>query len=169
VKGHNLSSPHTPAAEFTFDHLFHYVGGQRFVLYNIADAEQHVFVQTDDKHNVRRMFWVQFEGILPGVSETYNYRTPRKEKIGDLEFMVDVQPFGSPDNPDSDGGHVKALLDAKGLHWPQDGLRARLIHLPNIDRRNELMIIYVEPATESTERQIVEHAKQFMKVTAMPH
>lgn len=165
VRGQTLQSPYDPAVEMTFDPAFRYAGGQRFVLYGIADAEQHIFVDADADHNVRRMFWVQFEGFLPNVTETYNYRTPRKERFGDLEFMVDVRPFGTPDDPASDGAHVRQLLEGKGFRWPKDGLRARLIHLPNTDRRKELMVIYVEPANTTTEEQIVQHAKALLKVT----
>jgi hypothetical protein len=169
VRGQTLKSPYAPAVEISFDPVFRYAGGQRFVLYDIADAEQHIFVDADADRRVRRMFWVQFEGFLPSVTDTYNYRTPRKEMFGDLEFMVDVRPFGTPDDPKSDGAHVLRLLESKGLRWPQDGLRARLIHLPDPDRRKELMVIYVEPASATTEAQIVEHAKALMKVsTAAP-
>jgi hypothetical protein len=149
----------------TFDPAFRYVGAQRFELYGIADAEQHIFVDADAERRVRRMFWVQFEGFLPSTKETYNYRTPRKERFGPLEFMVDVRPFGTPDNPESDGERVLRLLEGQGLQWPKDALRARLIHLPGTDRRNELMVIYVEASGDTTEAQIVENAKTLMKIS----
>jgi hypothetical protein len=144
VFGHTLRSSRTPAIQLTFDRQFKYAGGERFELYGIADAEIHVFVDADEQKHVRRMYWVQFEGFLPNNSHTYNYKSKKTVKFGPFEFLADTRPFGTPDNPDSDGGHVKRLLDTKGLEWPRNAVRVRLIHLPNPDRRNELMIIYVE-------------------------
>jgi hypothetical protein len=144
VKGQTLRSPHTPAIKLTFDPQFKYAGADRFDLYGIADAEIHVFVDADEQKKVRRMFWVQFESFLPHTSDTYKYKSGKTVKLGPLEFLVDTRPFGIPTNPESDGGHVKRLLESKGLQWPKEAVRARLIHLPTPDRRSELMIIYVE-------------------------
>jgi hypothetical protein len=146
VSGQTLHSPRNPAVSLTFDQAFKYVGGERFVLYNVANAEIHLFVNADEQRNITRMFWVQFEGYLPNVPHTYNYRTKKTAKFGPMEFMVDVRPFGTPDNPESDGGHVKRLLESKGYKWPTAAVRARFIYLPNPNRRSELMIIYVEDA-----------------------
>ncbi len=144
LNGNTLSSPHTPRIDLTFDPAFRYAGGQRFVLLGIADAEQHIFVDADASGNVKRMFWVQFEGFLPNHDETYNYQAKRTARIGDFDFMVDTEPFGHPDNAASDGGHVRTLLKAKGFHWPANGVRTKLLYLPDSNRRHELMIIYVE-------------------------
>jgi hypothetical protein len=183
VKGHTLTSPHTPSIKLTFDPQFKYAGADRFDLYGIANAEVHVFVNADEQKRVRRMFWVQFEGFLPNNSETYNYKSSRIAKFGPLEFLADTRPFGTPDNPQSDGGHVKRLLEKQGLTWPESAVRLRLIHLPNPDRRHELMIIYVEDGKEAhvpredlvdfatsqrwpkIEQQLLNHAQQLMTVS----
>jgi len=182
VVGRTLRSPSTPAISATFDRSFTYAGGERFILYNVADAEIHLFVDADEHRNVVRMFWVQFEGYLPNIPHTYNYRTKETAQFGPLTFMVDVRPFGTPDNPESDGGHVKRLLESKGYIWPENAVRARFINLPNPDRRRELMIIYVEdgkyaqvPADDlanwesnqrwpEISRQMVAHAQRLMRL-----
>ena len=184
VSGQTLRSHRNPAVSLTFDQYFKYLGGERFVLYNVADAEIHLFVDADEHRNIVRMFWVQFEGYLPNIPHIYNYRTKETARFGPVDFMVDVRPFGTPDNPDSDSGHVKRLLEAHGLKWPASAVRARFIHLPNLDRRSELMIIYVEDAKyaqvpaedlanwETTQRwpeisrQMVVHAQKLMRVDA---
>ena len=175
VDGQTLISGADPAVTLTFREPFRYVGGQRFILYNLADAEQHVFVDTDDNARIRRMFWVQFEHFLPSNSETYRYKREKTAKLGSFEFITDVRPFGSAEEPDSDGGHIKTMLESKGLHWPTDAVRARLIHLPNPDRRSELMIIYGEdgryaqiPASELTSYQSSQHWPQIEK-TILKH
>src|SRR4051812_46386469 len=42
-----------------------YAGGDRFVLYDIADCELHAFVKADAAKVVQRLYWVQFEQYLP--------------------------------------------------------------------------------------------------------
>jgi hypothetical protein len=182
VAGQTLRSVHTPAIQLTFNEVFKYAGGQRFILYNVADAEQHVFVDAMDGGRIRRMFWIQFEHYLPSNSETYRYKPNQTVRFGPAEFITDVRPFGSSEDPDSDGGHLKSMLEHKGLHWPVNAVRARFIHLANADRRSELMIIYVEDGKyaqvppedlanfESSqhwpqiEKLIVEHAQRLMRV-----
>ena len=42
--------------------------------------------------------------------------------------------------------YAQALLQSRGYALPTAAIRVRLIHLPNADRRSELMIIYAESA-----------------------
>jgi hypothetical protein len=77
---------------------------------------------------------------------------------------------------------LKSLIENNGLHWPANAVRARFVHLPNPDKRSELMIIYVEnskyaqvPVEELTsfesdqhwpqiEKLLVEHAQRLIEV-----
>ncbi len=61
VAGQSVSSAQDPKVKLTFDRAFRYVGADRFNLYNVADAEVHVFVDADANKNVKRLYWVQFE------------------------------------------------------------------------------------------------------------
>jgi hypothetical protein len=60
-----LVSPANPAIRIRVDSSFDYVGGQRFVLRDNVDAEQHVFVRVDEAGSLEALFWFQFEGFLP--------------------------------------------------------------------------------------------------------
>lgn len=65
VAGQTLTSKSNPAVELTFDKAYKYVGGQRWDLYSIADAEQHFFVKPGKDNAIESLYWVQFEQFLP--------------------------------------------------------------------------------------------------------
>jgi hypothetical protein len=152
VSGQVLSSGLAPTARLVFASNFKYAGGQRFILYGVADAEQHFFVDADEAGSIRSFYWVQFEHFLPGKGETYNYPRRAIVKIGPLEFLADTKVFAEysktvldfSSQTESDSGHVGMFLRSKGLKPPAAAARIRMFHLPDSEHRSELMIIYVE-------------------------
>ena len=148
VTGRVLTSTETPAVRLEFANGFTYVGGQTFILYDVARAEQHFFVDADTKGRIKRMYWVQFEGYLPSNTETYRYKLTRTVQIGGLEFIADAWARNikeNPGRPDSDGSRARAFLNGKGYRLASDDvLSQRLVHLVDEEKRNELMIIYME-------------------------
>jgi hypothetical protein len=148
VKDQILTSTEMPAVRIEFDKEFKYVGGQSFILYDVAHAEQHFFLDADEEGRVKRMYWVQFEGYLPTNSNVYRYQVTKTHVIGGLEFIADAYARNmkaSPRRPDSDGARTWAFLEGKGYRMASDEvLSQRLVHLVDEAKRNELMIIYVE-------------------------
>jgi hypothetical protein len=148
VKGQVLTSAELPAVNLKFDKELKYVGGQAFILYDVARAEQHFFVDADEKGRIRRMYWIQFEGYLLGNTHTYRYEATKTVKIGGLEFIADAWARNIKDNPgrpDSDGSRARAFLEKKGHRMASDEvLSQRLVHLVDKQKRNELMVIYME-------------------------
>ena len=148
VKGQTIVSNQLPAADLTFADDFRYVGSQVVDLYGTAFAEQHLFVSGASTGPVDRFYWIQFEHYLPTNSHTYNYRPERTTDIGGLQFIYDVRAFtnygGANRDPRSDGAALAALLAKHNLAFPARTVRVRMFHLPNPDRRSELMIIYGE-------------------------
>jgi hypothetical protein len=148
VRGQTITSDSLPRATITFDRAFRYAGGQRFILYGVAEAEQHFFVDAGANHYVRRFYWVQFERYLPGNNEHYRYVPTHVNQIGGLYFINDTRIYTDYNalqpSPDSDSAKARALLSSKGFRLPRTAIRARLIHLPDPDNRSELMIIYME-------------------------
>jgi hypothetical protein len=150
VEGRTLVSTERPAVRIKFDDDFKYVGGHSFVLYDIANAEQHFFVDADRDGRLRRFYWVQFEGYLPSNTRTYDY-SGVKEKInlGGLDFVTDAFVVNiaqvRSQRPDSDGAKARAFLESKGYRVSgNDLMYRRLVHLTDATRRDELMIIYLE-------------------------
>jgi hypothetical protein len=148
VSGQVLTSKDTPAVRLEFDKAFKYIGSQSFVLYDVANAEQHFFVDADKDGRMRRFFWVQFEGYLPTNTHSYNYKSPKTVNAGGFDFFADVYPRslkGDLGRPDSDGNRARAFLTAKGFRMiGTEFISQRLVHMVDQAKRNELMIIYVE-------------------------
>lgn len=148
VKGQVITSTEKPAAKIEFDKGFKYVGGHEFILYDVANAEQHFYVDADKDGRIKRMYWVQFEGYLPINSHTYNYRVTKTATIGGLEFIADAYARNikaNPGRPDSDGARARAFLESKGFRLASDEVMSqRLVHLIGEPKRDELMIIYME-------------------------
>ena len=148
VKGRVIKSTQLPAPDLEFGKDFKYVGGHRFVLYGVANAEQHFFVDADKDGRIRRMYWVQFEGYLPSNTNAYNYKGTRTVNIGGLDFIADAYARNiknSPGRPDSDAALGRAFLESKGYHLASDEtLSQRLLHYIGDPKRDELMIIYLE-------------------------
>ncbi len=150
VTGNRLDSPREPAATLTFGPEFTYLGGQKFVLYGMADTEQHLFIETDADNRLTSAYWVQFEEYLPGNDYIYNYEaSPLRMNIDGYDFYVDtaaVKPDPKNRRPGSDGARVRELLQSKRYAYPDTFAFARLVHLTEETRRKELMIIFVDEA-----------------------
>jgi hypothetical protein len=148
VSGYTLRSDRDPAVVLELKGPVQYVGADRWVLYGVADAEVHVFVEADSAKRVTRLYWIQFAGYLPSVNSQYNgYTSPTRAQLGDLEFIVDGFIMVTPPaqmRSGSDREHVLQLLAAKGYSLPPGMMARRMVHLPTPDRRKELMIIYAE-------------------------
>jgi hypothetical protein len=151
VKGRKLTSTQLPAVQLEFAKGFKYAGGQSFVLYEVANAEQHFFVDADKEGLIKRFYWIQFEGYLPNNTHTYRYKANKTVDLGGLAFFADALALNIKVNtgrPDSDGSRAQAFLLSKGYRMASDEvLMQRLVHLTDETKRNELMIIYMEDLT----------------------
>lgn len=173
VKGRTLSSPELPKLKLEFDKSFKYVGGHTFVLYEVARAEQHFFVDADKDGNVSRLYWIQFEGYLPTNTHSYDYKSPKTVDIGGLDFYADtwarkIDP--KQGRPDSDGNRAREFLLSKGYKTAGDEvMMQRLVHLIDKEKRNELMIIYLEVLTPfgTTSADLGPEGKDHQKWPAM--
>jgi hypothetical protein len=152
VRARTLRSTADPAVCLEFSDRYAYAGGQRFLLYGVADAEQHFFVDAGPDRVLRSFYWIQFEHYLPGKGGTYTYPPVRLLRIGSLDFITDTKVFADYGktvmNPDSlngsDQSRAGALLRSKGYRLPAAAVRARMFYLSDESRRKELMIVYVE-------------------------
>jgi hypothetical protein len=153
VKGQVLTSTAMPALRLEFNKEFKYIGNQDFILYDVARAEQHFFVDADKQGRIKRLYWVQFEGYLPSNTHTYRYKPDKSVAIGGLDFIADAAARNMKINlsrPDSDGARARAFLESKGYRMASDDvLWQRLVHLVDETKRDELMIIYMEDLTET--------------------
>jgi hypothetical protein len=54
---------------------YRYLGGQRFILQESADAEQHFYARADSAGKILQLYWFQVESKLPGQSGGYHLST----------------------------------------------------------------------------------------------
>jgi hypothetical protein len=148
VVGQVLTSNGMPSVRMKFDQAFKYVGTQSFVLYDVAHAEQHFFVDADKTSRIKRMYWVQFEGYLESNNHTYKYPVTKTVNIAGLDFIADAYARNiktNPGRPDSDGSRARAFLQSKGYRIASDEvISQRLVRLVDERKRSEVMIIYLE-------------------------
>ena len=91
VSDNDLISEYDPGVILRFDAAYRHLGGQKFVLYGVADTEQHFFVETSADNKLQSVYWVQFEAYLPDNSSTYDYDdSPLRLALGDFEFYTDT-------------------------------------------------------------------------------
>jgi hypothetical protein len=145
VSGRVLPVSVGPVRELHFGKEFRYAGGQRFVLKKVADAEQHFFVDAAKDGTVRRLYWIQFESLLPGIGEGYDYSSDPEVTVDGVPFRRNARRWEAtlPD-PDSDRAAMYAFLEKRGYRIPDGAVRIRLTHVPESNRREELMIVYAE-------------------------
>jgi hypothetical protein len=126
----------------------------------IADCELHAWVEASEadaprgvrrknvgRKNVRRLYWVQFEGYLPSRPDLHHtYDSPKHATIGGMDFYVDswVRTKDAKTEAGSDREHIEAQVRAKGYRMPEAMMYVRLVHLLDKEKRKELMIIYGE-------------------------
>ena len=147
VRGNVITSAHDPKVNIRLPDSVHYVGVDRWILYDIADCELHAFVEADAQKNVQRLYWIQFEGYLPSKPDlAHTYDSPRHIQMGGWDFYVDTWVRANHERikPGSDREHIEALIRSKGYQMPAGTMDVRLVHLLDPQKRKELMIIYSE-------------------------
>jgi hypothetical protein len=125
VEGNVLISDREPKVRIQLPNNVQYVGAERWELLGIADCELHAFVEADQQQNVRKLFWIQFEGYLPTKPNLkHHYDSPRHTTIGGLDFYVDTWVRADSDRvtPDSDLEHIQGADSGEGIQtaWRND-------------------------------------------------
>ena len=148
VSENSLFSNRDPSVVMRFDPSFRHIGGQKFVLYGVADTEQHFFIETTADNKLMSLYWIQFEEYLPDTSYQYDYEdSPARLRLNDYDFYLDTAVIHS--NPKkrragTDGSLARQFVLSKGYTFPEDFSYARLVYLTDASRRKELMIIFID-------------------------
>jgi hypothetical protein len=146
VQDNVVTSERDPKVRIRLPNSAQYAGADRWVLYDIADCELHAFIDADERKNVRKLYWIQFESYLPTKPELkHTYDSPRHANLGGLDFYVDtwVRATDESTRQGSDLEHIVNLVQGKGYHLPDAMMSVRLVYLFH-DKQKELMIIYAE-------------------------
>lgn len=154
VKGHVLTSTYLPPIRIRFDRKLKYLGSQKFVLYERAQAEQHFFVEADARRHVKRMYMVQFESYLPNVDATYDYTPAETVTLGGADYIVNVENVPNvaaalAQMPQSDAARAVEFLKSKGYSVGESVRFQRFVRLADESKRSEFIMLYVEDASTS--------------------
>jgi hypothetical protein len=146
VERNRLYSDSLPAAVLALDSSLIYLGTQSFVLYNIANAEQHFFAELDGKR-IKRFVWIQFEGYLPSGHGRYDYSADSVIQMWGRPIYHSSMLLTTPTTekrPESDGAKARQFVRDRGLTFNSTMRYHRLVSIVNDNAKNELMIIYME-------------------------
>lgn len=148
-QGNQLTSAFDPPAILRFSPEYEYLGGQKFILYGVADTEQHFFVERRDDGRLKSIYWVQFEAYLPGKPYKYHYEdSPLRLQLGDYPFFTDTAVFYNDPNlkrrRGTDAAMVREFLASKDLGYPEQVVYARIVYLTDESKQKELMIIFMD-------------------------
>jgi|GEM_PF-947411 len=129
---------------------FTYVGRFDFFIRDVAYGERFVFVDADDK-KVQRLFIFQFEGFLPTNTMTYNYNFSQAEEMGGFRFRQNTWAYSNNDalinSPEGEGSLTAKFLRSKGYELEDELMMSRFLMVPDEERRNELILFYLENAS----------------------
>ena len=149
VSGNDLISDYDPAVILSFDPAYRHIGGQKFILYGVADTEQHFFIETTADKQLKSVYWIQYEAFLADKPYTYDYDdSPLRLMLDDYQFYTDtaVVEFDPARKRQrgTDGAMARQFLASKGYEMPTDFAYARLVYLTDETRQKELMIIFID-------------------------
>lgn len=146
VEGNRVISRSDPAISVEVPAAARYLGAERWDLYGIADCELHLFAEADATGQVKRLYWIQFEGYLPDNTHRYDYSPDEPVTFAGLPFhqRTYVGPTSHTPRTGSDGERVRQMLARAGYRLAPEVMNVRLVHLLDDARRKELMFIYGE-------------------------
>ena len=160
VEGQLLTSTSLPSVRVKFDDSFKYIGTQKFILYDRAQAEQYFFVDADNRGRIKRMYWVQFEGYLPGVDAKYDYPITETVMLGGQTYIINTETVPSvsavlKQAPQSDAARAASFLESKGYSFSESVRFQRFVRLVDEAKRHEFILVYIEDAGASSQQKKV--------------
>ncbi|MET0290986.1 MAG: hypothetical protein ABW136_01395 [Steroidobacteraceae bacterium] len=135
-----------PSLQISVPKAATYVGADRWVLFDVADAEVHLYVEADSSRRVQRYYWIQFESFLPSLPDKrYGPVNQPVATLAGLPFHVIARagPSSEPARAGSDLEHVLRLFVKNSYTLPRELATVRLLHR-RADARSEVMLIYGE-------------------------
>ena len=149
-----------PPLRMIVDEAFEYIGYSQFILKDIAHVDRHLFVSTRGSV-INKMIVLQFEGFLDHVDDTYRGGIPTSQlaggdyrytdhfvRLGDAEYVHNTWAFdhasNARDNPGAESAKMLDFLEGRGLRLADELIMSRYMRVVGADRRNELIIFYME-------------------------
>lgn len=120
----------------------------------IAAGERFLFVDAQHDKVAKRLLIAQFEGFLDNNDQTYNYNFANADTIGANRYRHNTWFYNSREqaaqNPAGEGAKTRAFLADSGFSVEDEYMMSRFVGLASQDRRNEIIIYYIEMLRSST-------------------
>lgn len=152
VKDNVLTSTELPVIRIAVDPSFRYAGRIPFEVAGLAGGDRLVFVDAEGKR-VKRMFVAQFEQWLPGIDETYRYDFTNARDIGGHRWRHNIGWYSQRalrgSNPKGEAAVMHEWLEREGYEVDDELLMSRFLTLGSEDRKSELILFYLERASDN--------------------
>jgi hypothetical protein len=167
VKDNILHSNETPQIEIRIDDEFKFIGKFDFEIIATSDeyseellgkpiaaGERFVFVVTNGNDEIEKLFIIQLEGFLPDINLLYYYDFSSAELIGNNKYRHNIRFYDAEEsamqNPVSEGALTRNFLREKGFDLDNQYMMSRFVGLASDDRKNEIIIFYMEMLGKTT-------------------
>ena len=156
-----------PAIQIEIPKEYEYLGNTAFELTGEANVDRHHFVDGDSAGEMRRAIILHFEGFLPDVDQTYNYRIPKPEfragpdarfsddfiRLGDADYIHNTWFFDAAqnirENPDRELARSARLFKEHGYRLPDELMMSRFVRVVDEARKHEFILFYLEPLAKT--------------------
>jgi hypothetical protein len=119
-----------------------------FKIRDVAEGERFIFADAPSR-TVARLVIAQFEGILPTSEETYRYSFDDARELGGHRFRRNTFAFShasaTQENPTGEAALTAAFLAERGYRLADEVMSARYVTVPDVARKHELILFYIEP------------------------
>jgi hypothetical protein len=152
VENNVLVSHTLPVANFEVEKDFSYLGKFDFRIRDVGYGERHVFVDVCEG-KVQRMLIFQFEGFLPSNTQTFNYDFSQADVVEGFLLRQNTYAYSNENaiknNPQSEAALTVAFIRSQEYELEDQLMMSRFVMVPDVERRNELIIFYVENAAKT--------------------
>ena len=167
VSGNRLVS-REPRVTVEVSAALKYIGRLEFDIRDAAHAERIVFADADTNGNVRRLFVVQFESMLPDHSGSYDSPSSNPVRIGPYDFNEAVGKYefaaSIKAKPGAEAELTRDFLAQKGLRVDAPLFIARYETTTDQPRRSEMVIFYWEDRAIAGIEGIADRAKRIFRI-----
>jgi uncharacterized protein len=167
VTGNRIVS-REPRLTVEVDVALKYVGAFDFDIRDAARGERILFADADASGNIRRLFVVQFEAMVPAHRGSYDLKSSNPARLGPYDFneVVGRYEFAAAirAKPGAEAERTRDFLAQKGLHADAPLVVARYETTTDRERRSEMLVFYWEDATIAGIEGLTERAKSVFKI-----
>lgn len=142
-----VTSSRDPALSIKVDLSLDYLGRHTIKIRDVASGERLIFADVQGG-KAERLFILQFEGFNEGIDDAYRYDLSTSPEVAGYPWRSNAYAFNMADsiknNPTAESASTAAFLEAQDIAYPEDWMMWRSLTVTTEDRRNELILFYIE-------------------------